>query len=444
MKNIRIYIIAALMMLLMLSSRAEAKWWIFGQSNEEVSINYLYLNNVAFEEGGPKLVIYQETLSEGMIRISGKAAVKKGKIGGVRVSVNDREKWDDAEFSDNGAFEYTFRPETGMSYIIYVEVMDTAGKTNDVEATRREVAISDESIQAVIRQVLDAMIEAYRNENLNLFMSYVSEEFAGDATNLDRAVRKDFSAFDNIDIRYTINNLASSDKGIFVSLNYNRTVISSRSGETLTDKGITEFVFRNGEGGPKAYSMKNPLIFGLSDAAEVATGTVQSATNDSILVVDESGNAETMPFNDAIAFINGEEASGVESGSNITLVSESHPPAGFDFVAGETTVADGDFIITGGDDTPPAYAYGFLNNGATLVDLGAVAINTVDEAPAAGYTDPGGINFYEGHTYAFKLGSGKYALMEVKSIILTWVVDHFRYTMSFDYKYQPDGSRNMM
>ncbi|MBI4847128.1 MAG: hypothetical protein HY808_00930 [Nitrospirae bacterium] len=449
MKNIKIYIIAALIMTFMLSASAEAKWWIFGQSNEEVSINYLYINKVASEEGGPKLVIYKESLSDGMITVNGKASVRKGKIGGVRVTTDNKEKWEDAKFSDNGAFEYLFRPETGKSYVIYVEIMDTAGKTNDIESTRKEVTVSDESVQSLIKEALDRMIEAYRNENAGLFMSYVSEEFAGDAVNLDRAIRKDFSAFDNIDIRYTINNIASNDKGVFVSLNFNRTVISSRSGQTFTDKGITEFVFRNGEEGPKVYSMKNPLIFGLSDAAEVATGTVMNAANESILVVDESGNASTMPFDEAIAFINGEETGGeVESGS-ATLTQRGIAPVDFDTL----TVSTGDIQAEAGlnpvvGDIGPKCAFPnpliLFRSGVKWSDLGSGSIDSITEVPdQSGYSSAGHTTIVEDEIYALYLSDGKYALIRISSsTFLDGILCTTPSSIVLEYKYQPDGSRH--
>ena len=131
------------------------------------------------------------------------------------------------------------------------------------------------------------MIKAYENEESNLFMTYVSSDFAGDYAVLDSAIRKDFNAFDLIRINPFINNITSSSGGkIYVALQYNRTVVAAKSGQTYTDKGYTEFVLTNENGKFKIFSMKNPLIFGLSEAGEVATGTVQSPNNDPILLED--------------------------------------------------------------------------------------------------------------------------------------------------------------
>ena len=247
MKNIRINLVVSFLILFLSTVNADAKWWIFGQSNDEININYMYINKISYDETGPELTIYKETLLDGLIHITGKASVRKGKIGGVRVSTSNKERWEEAKFSETGAFEYSFRPDPDKEHVLYVEIMDTAGKTNDIEATRKKVKLSDQNIMALIRETLDKMIESYRNEDPTRFMSYVSEDFAGDETNLDRAIRKDFSAFDNIDLRYTLNNVAAGTRGmVYVSINFNRSVISAKDGKSYTDRGMTEFVFQLG------------------------------------------------------------------------------------------------------------------------------------------------------------------------------------------------------
>lgn len=443
MKNTkRIILISLISVLCFLTVKVEAKWWIFGQSEDEVGINYMYLNQIPYDEIDAKVTLYKDSLQDGMIYIKGKASVKKGKIGAVQISIDGKEKWEKAKLSNDGTFLFSFKPEISKTYNIYVKVIDTRGKTNSVDLTHKEITISDRDIQSLVKDVLNQMIEAYKVEDVVLFMSYVSDDFVSDTTVLDRAIRNDFSAFDNIDLRYTLNNLISDSKGmIFVSLNFNRMVISTKSGKSLTDKGTTEFVFKLGDKGPKVYNMKNPLIFGLSDASNIATGTVAVNTNDPIIIINENGTTETKPFNEAIKIITeGEGSSTVESGTNITLISHGHPPAGFSFVDGETTEGSGDFIITG--FCSPTSAYGFLDNGVTIADLGVVSLSSISEAPPSGYSVPTTLCFAQGNSYAFKLANGKYAIIEVKSVSVNYTVFPHSITIVFDYKYQTDGSRN--
>jgi len=463
-------------MLILSAAGAEAKWWIFGQSEDDVNIRYLFLNKSSFDETGSKITIYKEMLPDGKITITGKAEVGKGKVGSARISLDNRENWNDANLSEDGAFEYSFSPELGKKYAIYIEVSDTTGKTNDVKATYREVTVSDRNIMGIVKEALDKMIDAYRNRDAGKFMSLVSEDFAGDATNLDRAVRKDFGSFDNIDLRYTLNNITSDARGVSVSLSYSRMLTSTKSGQTLTDRGITEFVFKMGEKeGAKLFSMKNPLIFGITDAPNVATGTVKPVTNDPVIIVDRNGRAAKVPpqlldvmaNDDSVRITNNPDGTStiktadatiivdqsgnrtgggdtpsatVEKGAR-TLVSAGHPPAGFTFVDGQVTSGPGDFMITGGG---PGSAYGFLYAGATAVDMGVRSIASVTEAPASGYESGTGWYFTEGRTYAFKLANGKYGLMEVKSVTEMWPGGVMTITMRFDYKYQPSGARQFL
>jgi hypothetical protein len=134
--------------------------------------------------------------------------------------------------------------------------------------------------------------------------------------------------------------------------------------------------------------------------------------------------------------------SSLETGKDITLVSYGHPPVGFNFTAGQLTqgFGFGDFVITGGDVNK---AYGWLN-GAQIADLGVVTggIGAVTTAPESSqYVVPASMYIEAGRCYAFKLANGTYAVLQVKSINVTFgtvmVV-----TMVFDYKYQGNGTRN--
>lgn len=171
------------------------------------------------------------------------------------------------------------------------EAANTWGKTGNADITERGFHIPVHNIRSVISSVLDGMIEAYKNRDIREFMSYVGDDFAGDVDILKMAIQRDFSFFNNIDLRYVLNTLsADTDGKIFVTLTYNRSLVSTRSGESFTDHGTTAFVFHPGPDHPLVYSMKNPLLFGLSNATEVATGTVITSGDNSAIVVDDRGN----------------------------------------------------------------------------------------------------------------------------------------------------------
>ncbi|OGR78031.1 MAG: hypothetical protein A2X32_07850 [Elusimicrobia bacterium GWC2_64_44] len=274
---------------LVMAGSADAKWWIFGKSKAEVGLKYLFINKLSADETGPKVKLFREMLGAGgLVKITGRAS--GGKTGAVRITLDDKATWVDVKFSDNGTFEHSFKPEPGRTYAMLIEVTDTAGRTNKPEDTRKEISLSEENIQAKVKEALDALFAAYAAENLQKFMGGVGEDFAGDKAILERAVKRDFDALSSISLRYTLNNVAAGAQGrVFVSLTFNRLVFVNKSGQTSTDSGSTEFVFGSSEGGLSLYSMKQPLIFGLSDAEGVATGEVLGNTG-STLVLDESGN----------------------------------------------------------------------------------------------------------------------------------------------------------
>ncbi len=277
--------------LLLSAGAADAKWWLFGKSNDEVGLKYLYINSVSADEAGPKIKVFREALGAGgLVKITGKASTGKGAVGSVRISLDDKATWTDVKFSDNGTFEYAFKPEQGKTYPMLLEVTDTAGKTNKVEETRKEISLSEENIQAKVKETLDAMFAAYNTQNLRKFMGYVGEDFAGDKAILERAVKRDFDALSSINLRYTVNNIAAGAQGrVFVSVTYNRMVFVNKTGATSTDSGATEFVFDSNEGKLSLFSMKQPLMFGLSDAENVATGAVLGNTG-AALFLDDSGS----------------------------------------------------------------------------------------------------------------------------------------------------------
>ena len=274
--------------ILISAGAADAKWWIFGKSRAEVGLKYLHINKLSADETGPKIKLFREALgADGLVRITGRTA--GGQTGAVRITLDDKATWTDVKFADNGAFEFSFKPEAGKTYAMLIEVTDTAGKTNKPEETRKEIALSEENIQAKVRETLDAMFDAYNREDLRKFLGYVGDNFSADKAILERAVKRDFDALSAINLRYTLNNVAAGAQGrVFVSVTYSRMVMVNKSGQTSTDSGSTEFVFDSKEGKLSLFSMKQPLMFGLSDAENVATGEV--AGNTSALVIDDSGN----------------------------------------------------------------------------------------------------------------------------------------------------------
>ena len=373
--------------LALISAPVHAKWWIFGGSNESVSIKYLYFNGIAAEDTGPKLTFYQSLLKGSGVKVTGRAVAGQGSIGYVRVSLDGKKTWNDAKIADNGAFEYLFTPEQGKTYDFCLEAADTAGKTNDVEATRKELTLSDEDVSTQVRDALANLTAAYSAKDTRRFMTLVSPDFTGDAVLLDRALQKDFSALDNISLRFSVNNIAAGNKGmVYVSLLFNRSVVLIKSGAPFTDSGTTEFFFQPSAKGLLVYRMKNPLMFGVSDTEDVGQGGQTGGNN---LMLDDKGSQT----------------------SQTASIKAAGPMQSFNFA--DETVNDeaaighpllGDFAIN---------IHFELKSGVGVQDLGVKPIAEITSVPASGYGTFSTTTI--GNSYAFDLGGGKRAAIEMVS-----------------------------
>lgn len=280
-------------------------WWIFGQSKDEIATSYLYLNGTPFDELIEKVTVHPETLNNGEILIKGKATAGKNRIALVEVSLDGKQTWKSAALSDNGAFTFSFHPESGKTYSLYVKISDTTARTNTVDATHREVTVSNLNTRQLVNDAIASLISSYQTKNAASFMALVDDNFAGDVVNLDRAIRKDFSLFENITLSFTINNITSSQGAVYTSLTFNRSLFANRTNAVLRDSGVTDFTFRLSENRLKVSGMKNPLIFGVSDPGEVATGTAQNSPGTLVIAVDSQGNTTTVPFKDLISETSG-------------------------------------------------------------------------------------------------------------------------------------------
>lgn len=121
-------------------------------------------------------------------------------------------------------------------------------------------------IQREVKQTIDSMIEAYRSRNVSSFMNYVAEDYTAEKTDLEWIIRRDFSNFNNIDIRYSINNITidSTGKFIQVSLNFVRTYIEIKTGKPMKNSGLSILIFKIVNNKPKLYSIKEQRLFGIS------------------------------------------------------------------------------------------------------------------------------------------------------------------------------------
>lgn len=117
-----------------------------------------------------------------------------------------------------------------------------------------------------VRQALDLLIAAYEAKDSRRFSELVSERYTGEESILDTAVRRDFSTYHDLTIRYTVNNITlDSDGGkAFVAITYTRGWTDIKTSKTRSETRETSLVFIRENGAYKLYSQSRPLLFGLN------------------------------------------------------------------------------------------------------------------------------------------------------------------------------------
>ena len=354
-------------------TNANAKWWIFGQNESSVDISYLYINSLSFDSTKKELVISKDSLDNGYIHIRGKANAGSSNIGRVLITLDGKKTWQKAKLTGDGAFDFSFKPELNKKYNIYVQILDTTGKSNDMEDTHKIISVSNKNMREIVQASLNHLKQAYSNEDFSGFMKYVSGDFTGDDTTLELALRKDFTVFDNIQINFTINSIAYQDGRYMVSVSFNRSLESAKDGKVYTDSGITEFSFVDGKNGAMLYSMKNPLIFGLSDASEVADGSVVTTENTKVITTDSTGDISKKSIVDIVNNTEDDDEGGANNtktldGGIVTLNAlDSSLYQGFVFST-ESKVTNGAGDINPSPE-PPDAIYFTPANGACIVNL---------------------------------------------------------------------------
>jgi len=449
----KLIVLTLIMLIILPPVNAEAFWWLFAKNENQVNMGYLYINDISYDESGQDITLYRDFLEDGLIDIRGRALINKGQIGSVLISVDGKENWGNAKLSDDGAFQYYFKPEIGRTYEIYIEAMETGGRTNDADETFKTVTVSDKSYRDVIDERLSQIFAAYMERDSSRFMNYVSWDFVGGDLTLEQAINKDFSNFADIDINYNLVNLVLNNEGMFTAvLEFDRRVISFNDGQTLTDSGITEFVFNLEEDGPMLYSMNHPLIFGISDAANVASGVINSAENDQVIAVDDQGNIELKPVEEIID--DDYDDSGddddytYESGEKYiasVIYDENGNWNNQGYLFSNSTILDNNF--DGYCDFYIETNIIFLNEDVRVIKLDETDINNVTEVPASGYGPEWELPesyIIPNQCYALLLPDANYAVLlfeDVEEMNNDGDIGDELFRIKFYYKYRDDGGR---
>ncbi|MDP2431441.1 MAG: hypothetical protein Q8O33_05370 [Pseudomonadota bacterium] len=412
---------------------AHAAWWEFGRSDGEPVITDLKFNRVDTARAEERVVLAREDLELGVITVRGRAEVRRGMIGLVEYSIDGGQKWLKATLGDRGLFSFDLRPELEREYDFRIRALTTTGQVSDQDDHSFFLMVSALNPQDGVRQAFMQLLRAYMDENRSAFMRLVSRDFEGNETALEDAITDDFRYLDNIRIEPNIARVAQFDKTYEIYFTFNRSV-QARSGQVLSDSAATVAGFvREGEGF-KLSRLAQPLIFGVSNPDEIGDSVTGESVGRNVLRLDpRTGEASTQTQTPTVS------GSSINSGTIISNITSQTQFEGFNFDMDDETAENG---------VPPAGDIAFarhtqfvlyFKNGVESQQIGGT-IDSVTTAPATGYANQPEIIDPALGVYALKLLGNKYAVIEITAKTPGGLADSG--TVTFRYKYQPDGSRN--
>lgn len=421
----------------LLPQSALAAWWEFGRSDGEPSISSLRFNNVDAEQRDDMMVLTQDDLVGGLVNVRGKAEVRRGDIGLVEISLDAGKTWAAANLGERGLFSFEFRPQLDREYDFRIRATSTAGVSTGPEEHDFKLMVSSADGAREARAAFQKMLEAYQREDRAAFMQLVSDQFEGNYGALEDGLSKDFRFLDDIRIQVQIARINRQERVYEIYFTYNRQVRSSKSGALLKDSAASVVGLRLESGGMKLVRLSAPLIFGVSETEDVATSVTGQSVGQQVLSIDATGNASQGS--------QGQTASSAASDSGQQVLS-SRSPVDFDsyeFDTDSRTAETNPGALTG-DIAWSGYPMGFmLKNGVQYKAISG-PIGSVKTVPTTGYTTavagmPVG-PMSVGNCFALKLFSGKYAVIEIVSVVMGGMPHTGNFT--FRYKYQPNGSPN--
>ena len=403
---------------------AHAAWWEFGRESSEPYFTSLQFNSLDSARLDDGIVLSPDDLQSGSIVVRGQAQVGRGDIGLVEISIDEGKKWEAAKLDDRGMFTWEFKPEMGRDYLFQIRAISTTGVSTGAEENDFHLLVLSINGTAEAKDTFRKMLDAYTHKNRSGFMDFVSNSFEGNISALEDALVDDFRWLDSIAIQANITRVVSNHGVFELYFTYNRQVRSMRSGQFLKDSAASVVGFRRTAKGMKLVRMSAPLIFGVSDTANIATYVTGQAVGQNVLTLD--------PFTGSASLgSQGETASASStSGTQFLTLNQSY---NFDT---DSVANEGPGPAVQGDIKPEVGVV-FTRNGVGAQGI-TCPISSTTSAPAGGYlAQPYLLNAQAGKCFAMEMLPGPmYALVEIVSYNMATG------DLTFRYKYQPSGGRN--
>ncbi len=387
-----------------------AQWWKFGKRKNAPEIVRLYLGKIDARDIDEQVTITPSDMEHGVLYIKGKARVREGRIAKIKISYDGGKTWVDVKVKE-GNFLYKFTPTIGSNYDFQIYAIDTTGRKSDPHDYEFKIYVRPEISKDAVRQAFEKMLQAYMRENLNGFMRYVSDNFEGDISVLEDALEKDFRYFDNIRIYVSISRITKRGKYYDVCFRYNRRVTSTKTGSVLKDNSTSCASFELKDNQIKLVKLMAPLIFGVSEPADVATAVNQEAVGTQVLRVDQEGNVEKTKQGEKV-----ETAETPKAPEEISYESECVDPSkqeGYDFDNKSKVVGWGvpgmDILFQGNI----IFFFGSAPHG--IIKMPQADLDDIGSCPTTGYQGEA-LNIMPGDIYCVWTNGGTYVKMKVTAV----------------------------
>ncbi|MBU1869294.1 MAG: hypothetical protein KJ818_02375 [Candidatus Omnitrophica bacterium] len=393
------------------------------------------LNTFSLNAASGDIIVTPADLKQGSIEITCRLS-NMDQVGTILFSEDGGRSW--KELNKSQDISYSFIPMPNKLYQPLLKIKTTDNENVELKVfpdNINGVIYKDIDYNQLVAQTIQKIAEAYEGSNFSQFSQYISTGYLGNKTFLEEGIRTDFDLFTGIRLTIYINRIDKRGNIFAAETRWEKTQTPRNTGQEQRTSGNTTFMFVFEDGKMKIQNLRGNLIYAtLQPEIAQASGLPQAVVNE-IRVANQERNP-VQPGAGETEQAGGTSTSQVESGSFNLTQTLGHAAVGwiqeFNFSNNQVYTVD---------DIGPTYDFrrreGWLEvkTGDGIQDMGATGINSVAEAPAAGYntTDTPTV----GHTYALELADGTYALVYITSLS-----GALPGTSSFQYKHQKSGSRS--
>jgi len=401
------------------------------------------INGAAAGDAGPggEVSVMKNDLRQGAIEITGRLPTSDN-VKTLSFGETEQGPWHSIPVTRD--FRFALKPQPGKRYVPHVKITTTLNEVMlPIFPGLSAIVYKDTDYLQLVAETLKKLADAYEQQNTSAFSDCVSRDFLGNKSALEDGIRFDFDTFNSIRLTLFINRIEKRGNQFAAEVKWNKDQTVRKTGRQQRTEGNTTMIFVLEEGAMRIKNLRGDLIYAtLSPEIAEASGLGQKE-------IDEIKKAREAGTGDQPGAGSGDDtgksggqgntaASTITSGTfTLTQYQLPHPPnfdiEGFNFASQSKTRET--FPVPVQADF--RRREGWIESNSGLVDLGSVGIDSVDEAPASGYT--GAVGGAPGHVFAVRLTDGTYALVETQSLAAVFNTPN---TSTFKYKYQRNGTRS--